>query len=86
MINIKKNIVIKGFRPGKVPREILQKQFGKQILSEVLDKVLRETSMKALEEKKIKPINKLKAKLFNSSHTKNHPLFCKNNLEFCLAN
>ena len=35
-----KNIVIKGFRPGKVPREI-SKQFGKQILSEVLDKVAR---------------------------------------------
>ena len=46
---VKKNIVLKGFRPGKVPKEILQKQFGKQIMSEVLDKVLRETSTKALE-------------------------------------
>ena len=60
---VKKNIVLKGFRPGKVPKEILQKQFGKQIMSEVLDKVLRETSMKALEEKKIKPIGQPKIDL-----------------------
>ena len=60
---VKNNIVLKGFRPGKVPKEILQKQFGKQILSEVLDKVLRETSMKALEEKKIKPIGQPKIDL-----------------------
>ena len=60
---VKNNIVLKGFRPGKVPKEILQKQFGKQILSEVLDKVLRDTSMKALEEKKIKPIGQPKIDL-----------------------
>ncbi len=60
---VKKNIVLKGFRPGKVPKEILQKQFGKQIMSEVLDKVLRETSTKALEEKKIKPIGQPKIDL-----------------------
>ena len=60
---VKNNIVLKGFRPGKVPKEILQKQFGKQILSEVLDKVLRETSMKVLEEKKIKPIGQPKIDL-----------------------
>jgi len=60
---VKQNIVLKGFRPGKVPREILKKQFGQQILSEVLDKVLRETSTKALDEKKIKPIGQPKIDL-----------------------
>ena len=51
---LKKTVVLKGFRPGKVPVEILKKQFGKAIFGEVLDKVLKETSAKALEEKKIK--------------------------------
>ena len=60
---IKNQVVLKGFRPGKVPKEILQKQFGKQILSEVLDKVLRDTSINALEEKKIKPIGQPKIDL-----------------------
>ena len=49
---IKKTVVLKGFRPGKVPKEVLKRQFGKSIYGEVLDKVLKETSAKALEEKK----------------------------------
>ena len=52
---IKGTVNLKGFRPGKVPREILKRQFGQAVFSEVLDKVLKETSTKALEEKKIKP-------------------------------
>ena len=52
---VKKNVVLKGFRPGKVPREILKRQFGETIFGEVLDKVLKDTSSKVLEENKIKP-------------------------------
>ena len=52
---IKTSVNLKGFRPGKVPREILKRQFGKAVFSEVLDKVLKETTTKALEENKIKP-------------------------------
>ena len=52
---IKKKVVLKGFRPGKVPKEVLKKQFGKEIYGEVLDQVLKDTSTKALEENKIKP-------------------------------
>ena len=51
---LKKTVVLKGFRPGKVPLEVLKRQFGKAIYGEVLDKVLKETSTKALDEKKIK--------------------------------
>ena len=52
---IKSSVNLKGFRPGKVPKEILKRQFGKAVFGEVLDKVLKETSAKALEENKIKP-------------------------------
>ena len=52
---VKKNVVLKGFRPGKVPKEILKKQFGQAIMGEVLDKILKETSSKAMQENKIKP-------------------------------
>ena len=51
---IKGSINLKGFRPGKVPKEILKRQFGKAVFGEVLDKVLKETSTQALEENKIK--------------------------------
>jgi len=51
---LKKTVNLKGFRPGKVPMEILKRQFGKAVYGEVLDKVLKESSNKALEDKKIK--------------------------------
>ena len=60
---VKGTVNLKGFRPGKVPREILKRQFGKAIFSEVLDKVLKDTSTKALEENKIKPAGQPKLDL-----------------------
>ena len=61
--DIKGTINLKGFRPGKVPREILKRQFGKAVFSEVLDKVIKETSTKALEENEIKPAGQPKLDL-----------------------
>jgi len=60
---IKGSVNLKGFRPGKVPREILRRQFGKAVFSEVLDKVLKDTSTKALEANKIKPAGQPKLDL-----------------------
>jgi trigger factor len=60
---IKKTVNLKGFRPGKVPKEVLKRQFGKAVFSEVLDKVLKDTSTKALEENKIKPAGQPKLDL-----------------------
>ena len=60
---IKSTVNLKGFRPGKVPREILKRQFGKAVFGEVLDKVIKETSTKALEENKIKPAGQPKLDL-----------------------
>ena len=60
---IKGTVNLKGFRPGKVPKEILKRQFGKAVFGEVLDKVLKETSTKALEEQKIKPAGQPKLDL-----------------------
>jgi len=51
---LSKTINMKGFRPGKVPVDVLKRQFGKAVYGEVLEKILKETSSKALEEKKIK--------------------------------
>ena len=60
---VKKQVTLKGFRPGKAPKEILKRQFGKSIYSEVLDKVLKETSAKAIQENKIKPVGQPKIDL-----------------------
>jgi len=60
---IKNTVNLKGFRPGKVPKEILKRQFGQAIFSEVLDKVLKDTSVKALEDNNIKPAGQPKLDL-----------------------
>jgi trigger factor len=60
---IKNTVNLKGFRPGKVPKEILKRQFGQAIFSEVLDKVLKNSSTKALEDNKIKPAGQPKLDL-----------------------
>ena len=60
---IKGTVNLKGFRPGKVPREILKRQFGQAVFNEVLDKVLKDTSTKALQESNIKPAGQPKLDL-----------------------
>ena len=54
LTELSKTVNLKGFRPGKVPTDVLKRQFGKVVYGEVLDKILKETSAKAIEEKKIK--------------------------------
>ena len=51
---LQKEVSLKGFRAGKVPSKVIKNQFGKSIYGEVIDKILRETSLKAIEEKKLK--------------------------------
>ena len=53
LTKLKSEVSLKGFRPGKVPTEVIKSQFGKSIYGEVIDKLLHESSHKALEEKKI---------------------------------
>ncbi len=60
---ISKTVQLKGFRPGKVPKEVIKRQFGKAVFGEVLDKVLKETSTKALTDNKIKPAGQPKIDL-----------------------
>ncbi len=60
---VRKNYTLKGFRPGKAPREVLKRQFGEAIMGEVLDKVLKDTSTKALEDNKIRPATQPKIDL-----------------------
>ena len=54
LLELQKEVALKGFRPGKVPPSVIKSQFGKSVYGEVIDKVLRETSTKAITEKKLK--------------------------------
>jgi trigger factor len=52
-----KKAKIKGFRPGKVPRTVLQRYYGDYIRDEVINKLVNDTYFKALSEKDIKPVS-----------------------------
>ena len=54
LVELQKEVSLKGFRPGKVPPSVIKNQFGKSIYGEVIDKILRESSTKAISEKKLK--------------------------------
>mgnify|MGYP001255662291 CR=1 FL=1 len=54
LTELSKTVNLKGFRPGKVPPDVLKRQFGQAVYGEVLEKILKETSSKAIEDKKIR--------------------------------
>jgi len=53
---LKRGVVLKGFRPGHAPRNLLERFFGDQVRGEVIQKLVREYTEKALEENSLKPI------------------------------
>jgi trigger factor len=53
--NLVKTVKLPGFRPGKVPVNLVKKRFSQSVVSEVLDSVINENLGKALLEKKIRP-------------------------------
>lgn len=50
------NLVYPGFRKGHVPRQLLQKRFGSQIMDEVKESLLQSTYEEAVSEKKLHPL------------------------------
>ena len=52
---ISKNLKLPGFRPGKVPDNIIKKRFSKSVVSEVIDTVINENLQEAFIKKKIRP-------------------------------
>jgi trigger factor len=52
-----KTVKVDGFRPGKVPRSVFEKKFGKEALYlEAADEVVPEAYMKAMADSKLEPI------------------------------
>ena len=68
---LKDKVHLKGFRPGKVPPQVIKNQFGKAIYGEVIDGILKETSTKAIEENKLKVAGQPKIDLKTFGEGKN---------------
>jgi trigger factor len=54
---IRKEAKVKGFRPGKAPRNLIEKTYAGSIREELLQKVVSKNFQKALEQEKIAPLN-----------------------------
>ena len=44
-----------GFRPGKVPTQLVKKRFGQSVLGEVLEKSVNDSSQKTLDDRGLRP-------------------------------
>ena len=53
---IKDNVVVPGFRKGRVPRKLIERRFNKQIEEEVKQNVISNSYQKALEDNKLVPL------------------------------
>ncbi|MEM9179489.1 MAG: trigger factor [Pseudomonadota bacterium] len=60
---IRPQMNLKGFRPGKVPASHVKKMFGKDIMGEVVQALVQETSQKAIEEADVRPAGQPEMKM-----------------------
>ena len=54
--DLRRNVVLKGFRPGHAPRTMLERLFGDRVRGEIVQKLIKEYTDKALEEQNLKPL------------------------------
>ena len=52
---IRPQMRLKGFRPGKVPASHVKRMFGKSIMSEVVEGAIQEANQKAIEDADVRP-------------------------------
>jgi len=53
--SLNQNVKLKGFRPGKVPRSILERYYKNQVGEEVQSKLISDSMVKAVDENKLLP-------------------------------
>ncbi|MBV8772302.1 MAG: trigger factor [Deltaproteobacteria bacterium] len=53
---LKRSVQLKGFRPGRAPRNLLERFFGDQVRGDILQKLQKEYTDKALEENDLQPL------------------------------
>lgn len=55
--NLQKKAHVRGFRPGKAPRQVLAHLYGPQVASDVVNAIVNDTLPKVLSDKNVQPIN-----------------------------
>lgn len=53
---LRRSVQMRGFRPGRAPRSLLERFFGDQVRGDVVQKLIKEYTDKALDEHALKPV------------------------------
>jgi trigger factor len=56
-LTLSKRAHVKGFRPGKAPRDVLSRLFGPQVANDVANAIVNDTLPKVLSDKNLTPVN-----------------------------
>lgn len=54
MQDLKRQVRLKGFRPGKVPMTVIEKRFGSQVRAEVVDELVNQSFQQALSQENLR--------------------------------
>jgi len=65
LTEVGKSLRIPGFRPGKVPTKVLRQRFGQQVMGEVLENAVNDSSSQALQERGLQPAVQPKIEITN---------------------
>lgn len=55
LVEVGETVKMPGFRPGKVPLNILKQKYGRSVLGEVLEKIVNDNTAKMIEDKGLRP-------------------------------
>jgi trigger factor len=55
LTDLRREVRLPGFRPGKVPLTVLRKRFGQSVMGEVLERVVGDSSVAAMRERNLRP-------------------------------
>jgi trigger factor len=85
---LSKKAKVKGFRPGKAPRKILEQYYGKQVVNDVKSDLIRESFPKVLEETKLFPLGEpsIEDELINPDNIFRYAIFMEVKPKFEIKN
>lgn len=63
LTTVGQQVRLPGFRPGKVPMNILRQRFGRSVMGEILEETVNETSQKALNDNELRPAQQPKIEI-----------------------
>jgi len=55
LVEVGKTVKMPGFRPGKVPMDMLKKRYGRAVMGEVLESAVNDSTAQVIKDKKLRP-------------------------------